>query len=241
LSEVNHGVVRPIAQLCAWEDNYNTNDVASIALSIRRYGFNNALRVWRDNIIMAGNHTFAGLLLIEAEGPRPYVDQSWPPANVTVHDGQWFVQVVDVAHLSDIEAKAFAIADNQLARQAVTDDVLLARYLQEIAEHDKAMTAASGFDDAAFDAMMKYLTADMVDDDAPSEDEWASALGRLPSGERNPIQEMAFSLHDDQAETVRRALTRSRALGPFGDTGNQNGNGNALARICEMWLGQNDE
>jgi hypothetical protein len=48
---------------------------------------------------------------------------------------------------------------------------------------------------------------------------------------------MNFTLHDEQAATIRQALEAAKDLGPFVDTGNENSNGNALARICEMWLG----
>ena len=71
----------------------------------------------------------------------------------------------------------------------------------------------------------------------PDADEWAGAMDALPDQDRAPIQQMTFTLHDDQAETIRRAMERARALGPFVDTGNENGNGNALARVAEMFLG----
>ena len=35
---------------------------------------------------------------------------------------------------------------------------------------------------------------------------------------------------------VRRAVKRAKAQGAFIDTGNENSNGNALARICEGYL-----
>jgi hypothetical protein len=45
-------------------------------------------------------------------------------------------------------------------------------------------------------------------------------------------------LHDYQAETVRAALDVAKQMGAFVDTGNENSNGNALARVCELFLGQ---
>jgi hypothetical protein len=58
----------------------------------------------------------------------------------------------------------------------------------------------------------------------------------LPDGEKSPFQTMTFVLHDEQAEVVSVALKASGALGPFLNTGNENSNGNALARICETFL-----
>lgn len=48
---------------------------------------------------------------------------------------------------------------------------------------------------------------------------------------------MAFTLHDEQAEQVKAALERAKAMGAFVETGNENNNGNALARICEVFNG----
>jgi len=73
---------------------------------------------------------------------------------------------------------------------------------------------------------------------APGDDEWADALGGLPDGDRAPFQQMTFTLHDDQAEVIKEALSASKGLGAFVDSQNENSNGNALARICEVFLGQ---
>ena len=59
----------------------------------------------------------------------------------------------------------------------------------------------------------------------------------LPSGDRAPIQQMTFTLSDEQAADVKRAVEVAKAGGPFVDTGNENSNGNALARIVEGYLG----
>lgn len=70
----------------------------------------------------------------------------------------------------------------------------------------------------------------------PEGDEWGDAMGGLPEGDREPFQQMTFTLHDDQAETVKRAIDAAKSRGEF-DGPNENGNGNALARICEDFLG----
>jgi hypothetical protein len=60
----------------------------------------------------------------------------------------------------------------------------------------------------------------------------------LPSGDREPFQQMTFTLHDTQAEQVKAALDAAKKAGPFVDSPNENSNGNALARIVEAYLGQ---
>lgn len=61
-------------------------------------------------------------------------------------------------------------------------------------------------------------------------------LPEMPEGDRAPIQQMTFTLHDDQAEVVKEAISKAKEA-PFPDTGNENQNGNALARIAEAYLG----
>lgn len=65
---------------------------------------------------------------------------------------------------------------------------------------------------------------------------WGDTMGQLPDGDRAPFQQMTFTLSDEQAEQVKRALEVARKQGAFVDTGNENGNGNALARVCETFL-----
>ena len=72
--------------------------------------------------------------------------------------------------------------------------------------------------------------------EAVGDDEWGDALDGLPEGDRAPIQTMTFTLHDDQVEQVKAAMAAAKGMGDFGETGNENGNGNALARICETFL-----
>lgn len=141
--------------LTLWEDNYNHGDVLAIANSIRRTGFNSTPRLWEGGVVMAGNHSVAALRLIQAEGPRPKTDQQYPPANVTLDaDGGWMIDYVSIGHLTHEEAVAFAIADNELARKAVSDGALLVRYLRDLPED---LVSITGFDEASIEALEASL------------------------------------------------------------------------------------
>ena len=59
----------------------------------------------------------------------------------------------------------------------------------------------------------------------------------LPDGDKQPFQQMTFTLHDSQADIVRRALDAAKDAGDFDGSPNENSNGNALARIAEAFLG----
>lgn len=67
-----------------------------------------------------------------------------------------------------------------------------------------------------------------------------SGFPELPSGDKSPFQQVTFTLHDEQADTIQRALHAAKGMGAFIDSPNQNGNGNALARVCETFLTQNE-
>lgn len=70
----------------------------------------------------------------------------------------------------------------------------------------------------------------------PDESEWGSAMGGLPTEDKAPFQQMTFTLHDSQAEEVKRAIAIASKLGDFAGSLNQNSNGNALAFICETFV-----
>jgi hypothetical protein len=61
-------------------------------------------------------------------------------------------------------------------------------------------------------------------------------LPELPSGEKSPFRQMAFIVTDAQSEEISAALKRAKDAGEFGSTGNTNSNGNALARICQVYI-----
>lgn len=70
---------------------------------------------------------------------------------------------------------------------------------------------------------------------APDDNEWGGAMGGLPTEDKAPFQQMTFTLHDSQAEQVKRAISIASKM-DFTDSPNQNGNGNALAFICETFI-----
>jgi len=57
----------------------------------------------------------------------------------------------------------------------------------------------------------------------------------LPSEDRAPFRQVTFTLHDIQYEQMAEALKLSKGMGAF-DSENENSNGNAIARICEVFI-----
>lgn len=58
----------------------------------------------------------------------------------------------------------------------------------------------------------------------------------LADGDRAPFQQMTFTVHDTQHETVKDALAKAKRDGLGSSDVNENSNGNALAAICAEYL-----
>jgi ParB-like chromosome segregation protein Spo0J len=132
------------------------------------------------------------------------------------------VPVVVLDHLSERQRKAYILADNKLALNAGWDADLLRGELQDLAELDFEMPLLGWSEDELSD-----LLGDV---------EVLEEMPALKEGDRDPIQQMTFTLHDDQAEIIKEAIEKAKVMGPFVDTGNENSNGNALARVAELFL-----
>jgi len=131
------------------------------------------------------------------------------------------VPSIRLTHLTEAQKKAYVIADNKLALNAGWDDEMLAVELTDLKDMD-------------FNLDLTGFTLDEL--------KGVQELGgmpELPTGDKEPFQQMTFTLHDTQAEQVGAAIDAAKRMGQFIDSPNENGNGNALARICETFLTQN--
>ncbi|RZK30514.1 MAG: hypothetical protein EOO63_06565 [Hymenobacter sp.] len=68
-------------------------------------------------------------------------------------------------------------------------------------------------------------------------EDWDEALDKVPEGEQGGLKTTTFTLSREQHDLVMQRLDAMKKLGPFVDTGNDNSNGNALARLAEMYHG----
>ena len=137
------------------------------------------------------------------------------------------VPCIRLAHLTDAQRRAYVIADNKLAELSGWDMATLAREVEDLMHGDGFAIDLLGFGADELQAMLAMPGTTAVQ---PVE------LPALKSGDRQPIQQITFTLHDTQAEVVAQALALAKAHGPFGETGNENGNGNAIARVCAAYV-----
>lgn len=132
------------------------------------------------------------------------------------------VPVIVLDYLTEAQRRAYVLADNKLALNAGWNEILLQDELADLGEMD-------------FDLSLIGFSEDELAQLMP-EVERLEAMPELADGDREPIQQMTFTLHDNQAEIVKEAIEKAKAMGPFVDTSNENSNGNALARVAELFL-----
>lgn len=142
------------------------------------------------------------------------------------HLGMETVPVVLADEWTEAQVKAFRIAVNKSAELAEWDTSLLALEIEDLKElgFDLELT---GFELPELDEILGDGADVQPLDEMPE----------LPEGEKKSANGMSFSLTDEQAETVKAALKKAKSIYKFEDTGNENSNGNALASICEVFLG----
>lgn len=69
-----------------------------------------------------------------------------------------------------------------------------------------------------------------------SPDEYGDDIN-LKDGDKDPFQQMTFTLADEQAEFIKSQLELSKQMGECETFGNTNTNGNALFNIVQQWAG----
>jgi ParB-like chromosome segregation protein Spo0J len=191
----------PISKLEPYANNANQHpqdQIDKIAESIRSFGFNNPVLVQSDGTIIAGHGRLEALRQLE-----------WKEVPVVVLD-----------HLQAHEARAYLIADNELARLAYWDEELLGDELRAL-DADGVDLGLLGFGDDRL--------ADLLG---------LSEEGELPEldGAKSPFEQMTFVLHETQAADVRQALDIAKGFEDLEGSPNENSNGNALHAIVRLYL-----
>jgi hypothetical protein len=130
------------------------------------------------------------------------------------------VPTIELKHLTKTQKKAYILADNRLALNSGWDNDLLALELGELS-------------DDGFDLDLLGFDVDELGIDGFEADE--VEMPELRSGDKEPFQQMTFTLHDEQVEQIKAACDIAKKMGEF-DSPNENSNGNALARVCETYV-----
>jgi hypothetical protein len=119
------------------------------------------------------------------------------------------------------EARRIVLVDNKLNDDASYNDEALVNLLKSL-DGDYEGT---GFDGDDLSELLERL----------GDDDWAGALASL-GGEKGEYVTMSFTLHESQKDSVKEAMDIATTLGDFDEEINTNKNGNALARVAELFL-----
>jgi hypothetical protein len=117
--------------------------------------------------------------------------------------------------LNENQIKAFRLADNKVSELAVWDDALLG--IEMFSIHDIDLLSF-GFD-------------------VINEEDFGTSF-ELRDGDKEPFQQMTFTLSDQQVDKIKEALSLAKDNNDVETYGNENGNGNALYRIVSEWAEQ---
>lgn len=135
-----------LSDLSTWERNYRKGDIDAIEKSISRFGFNGALSV-RKGVVMAGNHSLLALRRLEEKGAP------LPKHIIAEPSGGWLIPCIDISHLSEDEAEAYAIADNRTQELGTCDDSALLAVLSDLARSEIDLLDCAGYSAESIDAL----------------------------------------------------------------------------------------
>jgi DNA modification methylase len=121
---------------------HSPRQIAQIARSIERFGFNNPVLVDGNNQILAGHGRVAAARIL----------------------GLTSIPVLKIEHLTDTEKRAYVLADNKLAEKAGWDAEILALELQDLVDLDFEVEL-TGFETGEIDLLLDGKDADGNDAD----------------------------------------------------------------------------
>jgi ParB-like chromosome segregation protein Spo0J len=108
------------------------------------------------------------------------------------------VPTIELKHLTKTQKKAYILADNRLALNSGWDNDLLALELGELS-------------DDGFDLDLLGFDVDELGIDGFEADE--VEMPELKSGDKEPFQQMTFTLHDEQVEQIKAACDIAKKNG----------------------------
>ena len=129
---------------------HSPRQIEQIARSIERFGFNNPVLIDNNNRILAGHGRVAATKLLGID-PIP---------------------ALKIEHLTDVEKRAYVLADNRLAERAGWDDEILAIELQGLIDLDFEIEL-TGFETGEIDVLLDGgdTAGDDADDLCPDYDQ----------------------------------------------------------------------
>ena len=126
--------------------------------------------------------------------------------------------------LDDAQRRAYILADNRLAELAGWDEALLGLELGSLLDSYDHIELLGWTPEE-----LSQLSGMDVD---------ASDYPFLPEDGKGDLEQITFTLDAEQAAIVRRAMQEAKAPAAAAGYENENKNGNAIAWICQTYLGK---
>lgn len=124
---------------------------------------------------------------------------------------------IEAKNLTEAKKKILAISSNY----GTMTTLGLESFMQDIDMDLKEMAGSFTFDAIKFEDLAEVEEADMPN---------------LGSGDKEPFQQMTFTLHDSQVESIKAAIETVKKDHDTKTCENENSNGNAIAMICELFI-----
>lgn len=180
--EVIQQVIR-LDELKPFERNYNRHSeaqIARLAHSLRSFGQVRAIVVWRG-YSLTGHGVVAAARSI-----------GWETIRAEVHD-----------YLTEDQALAYVVADNELARQSDPDQAQLAAILEELQQRQPQLVEAAGYNKMELEQLLRLVKKQepvdaeaQIDRAAELQKKWGTKTGDLWGMGKHTICPKCGKRHD---------------------------------------------
>lgn len=195
----------PTDALLAWEENPRDNEAAidKVAVSIERFGFVSPICIWTSARRMVAGHT-----RLAAYRRLVLADPSFVPLGAP---GPGLVPVRFHEFRSELEADAYALADNKLGEIALWNVDKLGAVIARVHKDDASALHAAGYNDDELRAILaRVRAAEMPPSDGEDQERGEGGGDREPDGgfvlpDRSPVIHGTWKIfHDDVLAALKR-------------------------------------
>jgi|DEB0MinimDraft_3_1074331.scaffolds.fasta_scaffold28799_5 hypothetical protein len=187
--------------------------------------------------------------------PRVIKDEKFKKLVKSLQEFPEMMEKRPMVCVTDVDGRIYPLGGNmrlraiqELGMKEIPDAwVMMADDWTEDKRREFTIKDNVGFGEWEWDQLANEWDAELLEGwgvDIPGFDLDADKLGEdfsLPSGDKEPFQQMTFTLADEQAEVIKNAIADMKGTDEYkyAETmGNENSNGNALYLIVAAWAGQ---
>ena len=122
------------------------------------------------------------------------------------------IPTVEVGKLTDRDVRRLRLYENRISELATNNEDNIKMELIEVEDEE----------------LSEIMGLEMLGTEGDDFD--------LPDNDKPEIVQVTFTLHQSQKDTIENALKIAKEMGALPDELNDNKNGNALARVAELFL-----